>query len=117
MFTMRLESALGRSCSDDYHIHAGQLNPGDSFDVNVVLQMVRTDGGYVNWANYSEIKSMADITGQIDVSNQDVDSDPNGDTAGERAVTPGSPLDNNVTDITRLVIKTITIQQDRMCLT
>jgi hypothetical protein len=27
---------------------------------------------------------MADITGQIDVSSQDVDSDPNGDTA-ERA--------------------------------
>ncbi len=83
------------------HIHGAQLNPGDSFEVNVILELIRTDGSYVNWANYSEIKSMADVTGQIDVSSQDVDSDPNGDTAGERAVTPGSTLDNNITDITK----------------
>ena len=44
---------------------------------------------------------MRDVTGVTDVSSQDVDSDPNGDTAGERDVTPGSTNDDNITDITK----------------
>ena len=79
----------------------GVLQPGDSFEVNLVLQLQRTSGGFTHWVNYGEVRRMWDVTGTIDVSSQDVDSDPNGDTPGERSVTPGSVNDNNITDITK----------------
>ena len=82
------------------HTHAPQLNPGDNFEVILKLRLAGTSGGYTNWINYSEIKSMQSVNG-TDVSAQDVDSDPNGNTPGETAVTPGSPNDNNITDITK----------------
>ncbi|MBK7224392.1 MAG: DUF11 domain-containing protein [Saprospiraceae bacterium] len=83
------------------YTHVPVLNPGDSFEINLILQLSRTDGGATDWINYSEISSMRDVTGTTDVSAQDVDSDPNGDTAGEREVTPGSTNDDNITDITK----------------
>ena len=82
------------------HTHAPQLNPGDNFEVILKLRLAGTSGGYTNWINYSEIKSMQSVNG-TDVSSQDVDSDPNGNTPGERAVTPGSTNDDNITDITK----------------
>ncbi|MBK6700115.1 MAG: DUF11 domain-containing protein [Saprospiraceae bacterium] len=83
------------------HTHAPLLNPGDSFVVSLKLRLASSLGGYTNWYNYSEIRSMQSSTGS-DVSTLDVDSDPNQDTPGERAVTPGSANDNNITDITKV---------------
>ncbi|MBK7226354.1 MAG: DUF11 domain-containing protein [Saprospiraceae bacterium] len=84
------------------YTYAPVVNPGDSFDVNLVLQLSRTDGGDRDWINYSEIKSFADVTGLIDVTLQEVDSDPNSNTTGELDVTPGSSSDDNITDITKV---------------
>lgn len=65
------------------HTHAPQLNPGDNFEVILKLRLAGTSGGYTNWINYSEIKSMQSVNG-TDVSAQDVDSDPNGNTPGRQ---------------------------------
>jgi len=83
------------------HTYAPTLNPGDSFVVTLKLRLAPTQGGYTDWYNYSEIRSMQSPAG-TDVSAQDVDSDPNQDTPGERAVVPGSTNDNNITDITKV---------------
>ncbi|MBK7243356.1 MAG: DUF11 domain-containing protein [Saprospiraceae bacterium] len=83
------------------HTYAPTLNPGDSFVVTLKLRLAPTQGGYTDWYNYSEIRSMQNPAG-TDVSALDVDSDPNQDTPGERAVVPGSTNDNNITDITKV---------------
>jgi len=80
------------------HVHTAELNPGDSFTVLLRLQLDNTSGGLRDWINYSEIASFADST-EVDISNEDTDSNPDSDNTDERNVKPGDAPDNNITSI------------------
>ncbi len=80
------------------HLHAPRLNPGDSFSVIIKLRINNTAGGYRHWFNYSEVASFADSTG-TDVSNKDVDSNPDSDNPVEQNVKPGDAADNFIGSI------------------
>lgn len=72
------------------------IAPRDSAKLTLVLTLAMTNGGVNNWINYSEIASSQDLVGN-DRTNDDIDSDAGSDGPGERAVTPGSTADNNIT--------------------
>ena len=73
----------------------GTLNPDNSTSVNIILTIERTDGGYSDWVNYSEILSAEnpDV-----IHNIDADSNPGSDASHERDVKPGDVKDNVINE-------------------
>ena len=74
---------------------AGPLAAGDSAKVQIVLKLVQTDGGEVNWDNYVEITGAKDSNGTV-ADSWDADSTPGSDAAHERAIKPEDSDDDNI---------------------
>ncbi|MCC6817095.1 MAG: DUF11 domain-containing protein, partial [Saprospiraceae bacterium] len=76
----------------------GPLAAHTSRTVNVVLQLIPSNGGAKDWINYGEIVRTIDLSGN-DRTADDEDSNPGSDGTGERAVYPGDPADDNILSI------------------
>ena len=74
---------------------AGPLNPGSSIKIPIILKLIQNGGSLTAWDNYAEVTSAQDNNG-TDATTWDSDSDPDSDSAHERAVTPGDADDDNV---------------------
>ncbi|MEL6122889.1 MAG: hypothetical protein AAFR14_04145, partial [Bacteroidota bacterium] len=77
-----------------------RLEPGASRMDTISVILMQTGGPASDYINYGEIASMKDTLG-IDVSGQDVDSEPNSDSADERETMPGDAGDNDLMSIGR----------------
>jgi len=76
-------------------VYAPKINPGQSTSVSIKLRLLRTDGGYRDWINYTEVAELRDTTGRVR-DNDDADSRPDSDLPREREVVPGSEDDDDI---------------------
>ncbi|NOT37245.1 MAG: DUF11 domain-containing protein [Saprospiraceae bacterium] len=74
----------------------GILNPNSSKTIDITLRVVKTSGGECDWVNFAEVKRA--YIGTDEVSDEDIDSNPYSNSTKEKAVKPGSPDDDVVTE-------------------
>ncbi|MCB9329344.1 MAG: DUF11 domain-containing protein [Lewinellaceae bacterium] len=73
------------------------IAPGDSVKVNILLEFKASQTPVNAWTNKAEISSFKDVEG-IDVSDQDIDSTPDGNPNNDIGGTPDTPEDNDISD-------------------